>query len=199
VVGVAAFVAACGRGPAAPGVAEPTVPAATTATPSPEVPIGPHELMVRLVRGACFGSCPVYAVSVYRDGSVVFVGKLFVKFQGRARGKVSAEALASIERVVEKYDFMSMGDRYTHGGGGDDSNSWITYRVGDRTKTVAHYDGDMDTRDAFGLFAIALRIDDVTDVGQWIGTREEVDKVWEQQLEAISPRRQPPFRVPAQP
>ena len=41
---------------------------------------------IRLSRGACFGTCPIYEVTVAADGTANWNGERFVERVGRYRG-----------------------------------------------------------------------------------------------------------------
>ncbi len=70
---------------------------------------------VTLVRGACFGTCAQYALTVSSDGGVVFVGFAHVRTRGLARAHVSpAAARALIARFTEA-NFVGMWEQYLSG------------------------------------------------------------------------------------
>jgi len=55
---------------------------------------------ITLERTSCFGTCPVYKVSVRRDGSVAYDGKQFVRVTGHRTHKIP-EAFEPVESSGE--------------------------------------------------------------------------------------------------
>lgn len=52
-------------------------------------------LVVSLERTACFGACPQYSVSLYRDGIVAYEGVRFVKVRGKRMARLTPEEAAA--------------------------------------------------------------------------------------------------------
>ena len=53
------------------------------------VPDNIKEVVITLERTACFGVCPVYKLTVYGDGRVVYEGKRFVRVEGTITRNIS--------------------------------------------------------------------------------------------------------------
>lgn len=51
------------------------------------------DVVITIERAACFGSCPVYSAEIHADGTVVYVGKQYVKEIGERRFKISQEKI----------------------------------------------------------------------------------------------------------
>ena len=49
----------------------------------------PNDTKIMLERWGCFGTCPVYKLSISGDGSVVYQGKAYVSSRGVHKGRVS--------------------------------------------------------------------------------------------------------------
>src|SRR6476620_2929455 len=70
--------------------------------------------MVSLERTACYGRCPIYKVTVLRDGTVLWEGERFVKVTGKATAKVSVSVIMDLAKAFAKADFFALQDRYTN-------------------------------------------------------------------------------------
>ena len=64
----------------------------------PVVPVG-TDTMLYYSRGACFGMCPIFELTVMKNGRAVYIGKNHVDRVGRFQATVSYE---DIEQVVQK-------------------------------------------------------------------------------------------------
>ena len=80
------------------------------------VPCGaydPQSVVIRLERGPCYGSCPVYGVTLYGDGTVRYDGKDHVRVRGSQTAVIAPDAVRSLVEEIERSGFFSMNDAYT--------------------------------------------------------------------------------------
>ena len=128
---------------------------------------------VTLERGPCFGTCPVYRVSLDRAGNVRFEGHRFVADSGISTAIVPREQAESLFVELETADYFDFADSYRSGDPvctryATDLPTVITeVHLRGRTKRVEHDRGCADAPAA--LSALETRIDEVTGVGRWTG------------------------------
>lgn len=153
--------------------------AAACARPSPPVPStdavqvpadsGTH---ITLERGPCFGTCPVYMVTLEGSGNVIFSGMRFVADTGVSTATVPAARVDSLVAELEAGGYFDFADRYLPGEPGcehaatDLPSATSEVRVRGRSKRIEHYHGCMDAPPA--LEAMERRIDEVAGVARWI-------------------------------
>ncbi len=70
------------------------------------------DVLITIERGACFGSCPIYSAQIYADGTVVYVGKNYVKTIGEQRFKISQDRIQNLIKEFERIDYWSLKDKY---------------------------------------------------------------------------------------
>lgn len=92
----------------APPVA-PIEPPAPAPAPAPTV-IEPDTLT--LERTACAGQCPVYTLTILRDGHVHFVGRADVAVEGERDWKIEKAFSAHLFSEFERAGFLTLGARY---------------------------------------------------------------------------------------
>ncbi len=68
---------------------------------------------ITLERTSCFGTCPVYKVTVRRDGTVTYDGKGFVKVTGHRSRRIPAEQFQELVREIQRIGFFSFKDEYS--------------------------------------------------------------------------------------
>ncbi len=130
--------------------------------------------LITLARTACFGTCPIYTVTISSDGRVVFNGERFVKITGPAEGRIDKAAFRDLVREFEKLDYFSLPDGFTPGtkfcpGMVTDMPSANTsLRLNGRTKRVAHYHGCGNSDVLAKLTALESKIDEVAETQKWI-------------------------------
>jgi hypothetical protein len=153
--------AACGRSPA----------------PEPHANPAASQGHLSLERRPCFGSCPVYTVTLERSGAVIFEGRRFVADSGIHTASIPAARADSLFRALEAAGWFAFADRYAMGAPGcerfaTDLPSVVTeVRMDGRTKRVEHDHGCTDAPPA--LDELERRIDEVTGVGTWVGGKAD--------------------------
>lgn len=120
---------------------------------------------IELERTACFGTCPVYSVTINQDGQVVYSGEAFVQTTGEHHSQISSAKVGELRRAVERIDFFKLKDRYTEMGATDMPSAILQLTLNGRTKIVEHYFGDFDAPQA--LFELETEIDRITNSAQW--------------------------------
>jgi hypothetical protein len=156
------LLAACARREVVPPPAE---------TPSQTVTgSGPA---ITLERTACFGSCPVYTISVTSSGDVKYEGKAHVHQMGPASGRIPKDQVAALLSEIEQAGYFTYDERYQSSEPGcgryaTDSPTVITsVTMAGRTKRITH---DYGCSGAPGALTILERkIDDALGSGRWTG------------------------------
>ena len=70
------------------------------------------DVVITIERTSCFGSCPIYSAKIHADGSVVYVGKEFVKEIGERRFKITPERVQELIKEFQRLDYASLKDKY---------------------------------------------------------------------------------------
>jgi hypothetical protein len=129
--------------------------------------------VVTLERAPCLGTCPVYQLSIFGDGTVRFDGKQHVAQQGVATAKISSGAVDSLVSELESAGYFGFADEYVRdapacGQYATDSPSVITsLTVNGRTKRIRHDYGCGAAPPELGR--LEQRIDEVAGTSRWIG------------------------------
>ena len=126
---------------------------------------------ISLERTPCYGTCPVYKVTLHADGTVTYEGKEFVKEIGTRSGRISASDFQQLARQVQKIDFFSLKDEYRSKKNPNGSilnvtdlpTRITTVKKGDRTKTVENYFGGPDA-----LKRLEEAIDRISGSAVWV-------------------------------
>lgn len=136
---------------------------------NPSQPIS-QPVALTLERTACFGFCPMYKLTVYGNGKVVYEGNRFVKVTGIQTTTISQTAVRSLIAEFQKINYFKLQDTYI--GGHTDAPSAITsLMMGKRQKTVNHYLASPNA--PAQLTELEKKIDAVVNSQQWIGTDAE--------------------------
>jgi hypothetical protein len=98
----------------------------------------PEDLLIELERTACFGTCPVYSVTIDAKGNVTYEGFRFVRVGGRQRDRIPIARVAALLEAAERIRFFEMQDRY-HAPVTDNPTTFVTIKSGGRSKRIEDY------------------------------------------------------------
>jgi hypothetical protein len=135
----------------------------------------PQDLMITLERTGCFGTCPIYKLTITAEGEVVFEGRRFVK-QERATKKsaISQERLKKLIAEFDRVKFFSLEDDYTSGPRvcaeewTDSPSAYTFIRINGKSKTVKHYHGCRGPKVPKELTELENKIDEIVNTEQWL-------------------------------
>jgi len=71
------------------------------------------ELIICLQRTACFGTCPIYKIEIYTDGSGTYTGTRFVKNIGSSKFQLAKSDVNKILEFANKIGFSRLKDEYS--------------------------------------------------------------------------------------
>jgi hypothetical protein len=129
---------------------------------------------ITLERTACFGTCPVYQLTIKSDGSVTFDGHRFTKTIGSATGKINQADFRALVSEFEKINYFSLPDAYTPGTKEcprtitDMPSANTSIHLHGREKSVAHYYGCGTEGVLQKLTTLEDKIDEVAGTQKWI-------------------------------
>lgn len=75
----------------------------------------PDEIRIGLQRTVCFGTCPVYTLTILGDGTVNYFGSQFVGVEGSREDKVGPDQVAALVNEFLRCRIFDMADSYDGG------------------------------------------------------------------------------------
>lgn len=126
------------------------------------------DALIQMRRGGCPpGVCPVYSVSIFLDGTVVYDGQANVAVLGHRTAKLSAERLNGLLSQLEAMDFLDSSEQCCVCPDATEGAHLVIldYRPGAAAKTVLHDDACAHAPPT--MSAIEASIDDATGVARW--------------------------------
>src|ERR1041385_7939969 len=127
---------------------------------------------ITLERTACFGTCPVYTITIYDNGDVVYNGEKFTDVTGEQKSQIDPAIVAQMVKSFEEagyFDWKEAYDKYTI----TDLPSVITSVTHDgKTHRIERYTGD-DTI-PLALPYLEQWIDTMTNSGIWTGKYQTI-------------------------
>lgn len=130
---------------------------------------------ISMQRLPCFGTCPVYSVSIRGDGTVTYNGEQHVLTRGEATRTIDVADVAALLRRLEDGGYFTFADNYTMNAPGcgmyhtDAPRAITVVTTAERTKRIEHDFG------CNGAPAALRRLQDAIDrtagTARWIGPR----------------------------
>ena len=117
---------------------------------------------VTLRRGPCFGTCPVYQVTLARDGAATWDGERFVHRPGRYHGQVDVNDVDRLARFIDRAGFFGWDPEYL-ANVTDLPDYFIIVAAGDQTKTVRQNGVD----EPADFWVIAALVDGLAEAVDW--------------------------------
>jgi hypothetical protein len=149
------------------------------------------QVAVTLERTACFGACPVYTVTIYTDGTVVYNGERFVDVEGEQTTTIDPQVVEQLVAGFEAAGYFGWEDEYTSMSVTDQSYVTTSVTRGGETKQIVHYLGDNAA--PLALPYLEAWIDLAAHTGQWTGAETSFAYAPIGQSPVITLERQPCF------
>jgi len=71
-----------------------------------------EDFQVKMNKGACFGSCPVYTLDIDNQGNAVYVGERFTEKMGKHSMKLKKSDLQDIAKKLAEVNFFALNEEY---------------------------------------------------------------------------------------
>ena len=126
--------------------------------PKPEF----KDVIISLERNACYGVCPVYKLTIFGNGKVVYKGIRFVNATGTKTYQISRDKIKELVGKFYEIDYFALKDKYD--GPVTDAPATITsITIDGKTKRVVNYYGAPKK-----LIELEDKIDEMADSEKWI-------------------------------
>lgn len=148
---------------------------AEEATPAVVV-AGADSAAISLERTACFGTCPVYRVVIFRTGLVRFTGLRFTAHVGDTSAQIPPARVDSLLAELQEGGYFGFADAYEPGtescgrAATDNPSATSAVVLDGRRKEIRHYYGCPAAPQT--LVHLERRIDEVAGTDRWTRTEE---------------------------
>jgi hypothetical protein len=122
--------------------------------------------LIILEKTACYGSCPVFKLTVFNNGKLLFNGIENTKLKGNYCGLLKKRELNKLREAFQKKDFFAYKDSYLTQFK-DLPTTYITYFREGKSKKIKDYDGaPIDLRDLENM------VQNLIDIEKWTACQE---------------------------
>jgi len=144
---------------------------ATTAVNAQETAAKPA---ITLERTACFGTCPVYTISILEDGTVLYNGENFVEVTGEQTSEIPPEMVAMMVEAFADAGYFEWDEAYDTQTVSDLPTVITSVTRSDETHRIVRYLGDTAP---IALPYLELWIDEMTNSSLWTGVQADITSV----------------------
>jgi len=132
----------------------------------PPQPTNFNDVIITLERTGCYGTCPIYELTISGDGNVTYKGEGFVNVTGTHTAQITQEEVKELIDEFYKIEYFSLKDSYEEYRVTDMPSTITSITINGRTKTVRHYHGDKNAPKE--LTELERKIDEITNSKQWV-------------------------------
>jgi len=125
-----------------------------------------YETIITLERTICCGRCPVYKLTIFGNGAVMYNGLEFVAITGRHMANLTEDKIQRLIGAFKKADFFSLNNSYVEFMRIEDPFAITSLTINGRKKRVRHYHGDNSAPHQLGI--LEDEIDEIVGTDQWV-------------------------------
>lgn len=122
---------------------------------------------ISLKRSSCYGTCPVYGITIQGDGTAKYEGTMFVRTKGPEIAKIPSEILANLLQSFDRASFSTIDDR-AFGVCFDAPHTIIKISVDGYVKTLNVDDCFANSKPKSAVIELGRQIDDIVGSKQWV-------------------------------
>lgn len=125
------------------------------------------DVVITAEHTGCFGPCPIYKLTIYGDGRVMYEGQEHVNVAGKQTSQIPKDKVKELVNEFYRINFFSLKDNtYTDEGCFLDAGSVITsITIAGKTKRINDYHGCPAPKE---LRELEAKIDELVNSKQWV-------------------------------
>lgn len=131
--------------------------------------------VITLERTACFGTCPVYTVSIFEDGTVTYEGENFVTVTGTETSEIAPETVALMVEAFAEAGYFDWEEAYDQQSVSDLPTIITSVTRDGVTHRITRYTGDNTA--PLALAFLEQWIDDMTNTSLWTGVQSDISGI----------------------
>lgn len=130
------------------------------------------QVAITLERTPCFGACPVYTVTIFDDGTVIYNGENFVDVLGEQTGQIEPETVQLMLDAFESAGYFGWDEAYDAHTITDLPTITTSVTRDDQTHQIIRYAGDSSV--PLALPYLEQWVDEMANTGLWTGVQSEI-------------------------
>lgn len=136
-----------------------------------------ESIIISLERGMCFGTCPVYSIILFGNGTIKWTGEMYVDSIGSRTDHIDGNSVTDLFNSLESAGFFNLNDSFTSYDITDMPTAILTVQNNSVTKQVVHYYGDLSAPEK--LPEMEESVDEMANTSRWIGNGSSINQEYE--------------------
>jgi hypothetical protein len=133
------------------------------------------DAVITLERTACFGTCPVYTITILEDGTVLYNGERFVTVTGEQTSEIAPETVAAMVAAFEDAGYFGWDEAYQTQTVSDLPTVITSVTRDGVTHRIERYMGDYTA--PLALPFLEQWIDEMTNSALWTGVQPDISAI----------------------
>ena len=130
---------------------------------------------ITLERTACFGTCPVYTISIFDNGDVIYKGDKFVDVTGEQTSQIDPETVKAMVKAFESAGYFDWKEAYDTQTVTDLPTIITSVTHNGQTHKITRYAGDHTA--PLALPFLEQWIDTMTNSSLWTGKATDISNI----------------------
>lgn len=131
--------------------------------------------VITLERTACFGTCPIYTVSILDDGTIIYNGENFVEVAGEQTSTIDSETVDLMIEAFINAGYLDWDEAYTTRTVSDLPSVITSLTINGETHRIERYAGDSSA--PILLPYLEQWIDVMVNTSLWTGAQSEIANI----------------------
>lgn len=131
--------------------------------------------VITLERTACFGSCPIYTISIFENGDVIYNGEKFVDVTGEQKSQIDPATVALMVKAFEDAGYFDWKEAYDTMTVTDLPSAITSVTRNGETHKIVRYAGDNSA--PLALPFLEQWIDMMTNSQLWTGAQSNIANI----------------------
>ena len=124
-----------------------------------------NDINIRMKRNMCLGTCPVYSLEIFGNGTVIYNGERFVNVTGQQISNIPQEKVRKLVEEFYKINYFSFKDAYNEIVITDQPTVSTSINMSGIYKSVFDNHGATAPE---GLRLLENKIDEITNSSKWV-------------------------------
>jgi len=134
------------------------------------------KMLVKLKRDICYGSCPIYSVTICKNGDVIYDGEDYVATKGIAKSHIEQDKVDDLVKTFKKANYQTLKANYLNATITDQPTYYLSIMIDNQRKDISHNVGDPTTPKV--VSDLEDLIDSITDTNRWISKSKKDKYQW---------------------
>jgi hypothetical protein len=122
-------------------------------------------ITIRMERGMCMGTCPVYSLDIFGNGTVVYEGERFVNVTGKQVSRIPDDEVKELVKEFYRMNYFSLNNTYNKIVKTDQPTVLTSINVNGTSKSIFDNLGAIAPE---GLRMLENKIDEITNSSKWV-------------------------------